>query len=564
MKTSIFHKIKAMWRRAAVAVLTTAMVACGGGGTTTGDSYTGNSIARPLPAEFLSRKAVAYSPYRTANRSSETPTKANIRQDLNLLLQGGFKLIRLFDSSDVSAKQILEIIREDGLDMKVMLGMYVAASYGEAANLAELGRGVALANQYQDIVLALSVGNETMVSWSFVPTSPTLMAGYIKAVRDRTTQPITTDDNWAFYADAPKAITDVIDFAAMHSYPLLDTLYPVNGVDVWNWKQTEVAPAQRASAMMDAAIASAKSEYQQVRSYLDSKGLQAMPIIIGETGWKAVASGGETQRAHPVNQKMYMDRLKAWTGGPKNIFYFEAFDEPWKQNDDKWGLFNVERKARYVVKDLYPSSIWEAGTANYTEANAAYFQPPSTGNAITASNYLIHNTGAVTGAAPSAALAWNPWDCTPCSAVGTIESGGFLKVVPAPKAWGWGFFNGLSTEGASENLSLFNAASGRLNFKVKTAYAGKIRVGFQTLNSAGTTVDVFMTLGAGEYGYANTDNWVAVSIPISTIISSSGNASTLDMSKVRNAFVINDVYSSTGNTAGATSPINIDAIYWSK
>ena len=30
-------------------------------------------------------------------------------------------------------------------------------------------------------------------------------------------------------------------------------------------------------------------------------------------------------------------------------FVFEAFDEPWKQSDDKWGLFNVQRQARFVI-----------------------------------------------------------------------------------------------------------------------------------------------------------------------------------------------------------------------
>ena len=50
------------------------------------------------------------------------------------------------------------------------------------------------------------------------------------------------------------------------------------------------------------------------------------------------------------------------------LLYFEAFDEPWKQGDDKWGLFTVERKARYVVRSLYPSSLWDAGT--FTDADA--------------------------------------------------------------------------------------------------------------------------------------------------------------------------------------------------
>ena len=96
----------------------------------------------------------------------------------------------------------------------------------------------------------------------------------------------------------------------------------------------------------DAALERARFEYDAVRTNLDRRGFTAMPIIIGETGWKAPTSF-HPMRTHPVNQKMYYDRLQAWKAaggtGPRNIVYFEAFDEPWKQGDDGWGLFNVQR-----------------------------------------------------------------------------------------------------------------------------------------------------------------------------------------------------------------------------
>ena len=73
-------------------------------------------------------------------------------------------------------------------------------------------------------------------------------------------------------------------------------------------------------------------------------------MVIGETGWTAVDTAGGPNlafRAHPVNQKMYFDALQAWAAegrrgnGPQAIFFFQAFDEPWKQGDDGWGLFNT-------------------------------------------------------------------------------------------------------------------------------------------------------------------------------------------------------------------------------
>ena len=148
-------------------------------------------------------------------------------------------------------------------------------------------------------------------------------------------------------ASAPTTITDVIDFASLHTYVELDTYFDPTR---WEWKLKSVPAAQRATAMMDAALVESKRQYQAARAHLDGRGLVNIPITIGETGWKAVASSGETYRAHPVTQKIYFDLLNTWKtsgAGPKNIVWFEAFDEPWKGGDDKWGLFNVSRKARF-------------------------------------------------------------------------------------------------------------------------------------------------------------------------------------------------------------------------
>ena len=146
---------------------------------------------------------------------------------------------------------------------------------------------------------------------------------------------------------------------------------------------------------MDASIVAAQKDYDAARNFLDSKNLQAMPITIGETGWNAVDVGKLAYRAHPVNQKMYYDRLQAWaklardTGkGPKAVFYFEAFDEPWKQSDDKWGLFNVNRQARHVVQALQPASAsWVVEPGSYKDSDALYFVPPVVNTPLDAARY---------------------------------------------------------------------------------------------------------------------------------------------------------------------------------
>ncbi len=557
----------------AMAVL---LISCGSGGVVPSTGVT----ARSLSPEFALRKSVAYSPFRTSNRDTETITAAMVEEDLKLLVQGGFRLIRLFDSSDSVAKLTLQVIRDKHLDIKVMLGVYIIGS-NPAFNTAEVARGVALAKDFSDIVLAVSIGNETMVSWSFNPVAPAVMAGYITTVRNQITQPVTTDDNWAFWASAPLTITDVVDFAAVHTYPLADSVFTAGS---WDWQQTAVPAASRAQAMMAAAIASAKKDYTAVRSYFDSKGLNKMPIVIGETGWKAIASGGETFRAHPVNQKMYYDGLAAWSasaaasGGPTAIFYFEAFDEPWKLGDDKWGLFDVARKARYVVQSLYPSTLWEAGT--YTAADAIYYIPTLGNPIITANRYTLYSENVVAGEAkPAEATLWVGWNTPATAFSGESSTEGApgdgtksMEIGPAPASWGWGMIEALPT--TAENLSNF-AATGRLNFSIKTTYPGKIEVGFLTgTTTDGSAYDVYLAIAPGDYGYMNDGAWHNVSIPISAITPSGAMAfgmtdptkSKLDLTKVTNPFVIADRYAKTGkpDNTNNTTKIYLDAIFWSK
>jgi exo-beta-1,3-glucanase (GH17 family) len=558
-------------RLALASPLAFALVACGGGGTVP----SGGVAVRALPADYATRHAVAYSPFRSSNRDTETITSAQILGDLQLLVQGNFKLIRLFDSSDAVSKLTLEVIHDNHLDIKVHLGAYVIAG-NDSFNSAELARAVALANTYPDIVEAVSVGNETMVSWSFNKFTPTQIAAFLTQVRAAITQPVTTDDNWAFWASAPTELLKTVDFVALHTYSLLDT---VSDPTSWDWQQSGVAANLRAAAMMDASIAKARKDYDAARTYLNGIGYTTLPIVIGETGWKATATGGESQRAHPVNQKMYFDRLAAWhasAGAPLNIVYFEAFDEPWKGGDDGWGLFDVARKARYVVQASYPQSTWAAGT--YTEADALYYIPTVAAAPVTANRYTLYAEAVTAGEAlPSSAFTWNAWQngSTATAAETTTsaaEGSKSMLITPTPLSWGWGMTMNFAT--GSENLSNFQA-SGTLNFSIRTTYAGKIEVGFLTGTATNTSLyDVYIPIASGDYGYVNDGAWHDVHIPISAITPHGAMAfgmtdptkSKLDLATVTNPFVINDTYGVTGkaDNSAITTPIQVDAIYWSK
>lgn len=359
-------------RLATLPLLSLAMVALpacgGGGGSSPAVSSAPQAAVRTLSPEFFSRKAVAYSGYRGPDHDTP-PTEAEVLQDLRLLVQGGYGLIRMFGADDFDTGVVLRTIRSHGLDLKMQLGIWIAGPRAthDAANQAQIAKGIALAKAYPEVILGVSVGNETMVDWSLhIPAAD--MAGYLEAVRDQVAQPVTTDDNWAVFANDggkydPARIYPLLDYVSLHTYPLLDSVYIPGFTE---WKHEELPEDRRAAAMMDTMIGKARADFAAVKATMDRLGFGHLPITIGETGWKAF--GPQADRIHPVNQKMYLDRLAAWKDGPRQIFWFEAFDEPWKGDDDGWGLFDVNRKARCAVRALYPQPLWDGSNCDPSQA----------------------------------------------------------------------------------------------------------------------------------------------------------------------------------------------------
>jgi exo-beta-1,3-glucanase (GH17 family) len=590
--TPLTHSVFSLRRvRAGIAALmTAALTACGGGGEITVDppaSAVFVTSPRALPAEYVARQAVAYGPYRTsasaADLANEVITPAMIKEDMDLLVAGNIRLIRIFDSGDKVAKQTLDVIVDNNIDMKLQLGAFMGGFKSEpnpykveqikAANELELKRAVALATnpKYRDVILTVSVGNENIIDFSADRIDPADMAVYIKYVRDRVTQPVTTDDNFQVFSNPiPKSVLNQIDFVAIHAYPVIDTEYP-NSPLYWDWKQLSVpAGPARATAMMDASIVELKKQFQATRDALNSVGLSKMPIAITETGWKARITGNQAFRAHPVNQKMYFQRLETWRQesrlsgtGPVNIFYFEAFDEPWKLSDDGWGLFNKDRQARYVIQNLYQPGIWE--NPNLTDADAVYFIPPTINPAFAGNAFTLYSD------APGAALVTgynldafdgftaprNLADTTIAAAPG--DGAVSMRITPAPANYGWGLLYNPQTGGTTQNLSAFSA----INMWVNTTYPGRIEIGVSTLDVDGNGQEAFVQIGNGEYGYCNTGAWCRVSVPLSAFSARNAN---LDFRLVVNPFYIADRYSFTGKASASNirTPLNIDGINWTR
>ncbi|MCC7200861.1 MAG: hypothetical protein IT483_15220 [Gammaproteobacteria bacterium] len=323
---------------------------------------------RDLPAIYYEKgKAINYSAYRAGGPGAgEIPSDADVLQDLTLLYNAGFRLLRLFGADAVSAK-ILRIAAANFPEMKFQQGIYLQgapASCVDAVNQDQIATGIALTNQNANVV-TVSVGNET----SFAQNLPiTCLASYVQTVRSQVTKPVTADDDFSFYAGRsaggykPDTVLPLLDFVSIH-------MYPISNYNAWNWQQTGVLPAGplRAEAMMNASFANAREAYDAAANYLYRNAAGAtvtignsLKIVVGETGWKAVqsnpASAIETYAANPVNAKWYYDLMLGWegsAGGPVTVFYFEAFDEAWKGTDDRWGLWDRARAPRYALCGMY-------------------------------------------------------------------------------------------------------------------------------------------------------------------------------------------------------------------
>ncbi len=326
---------------------------------------------RPLDPAIWARRAIAYSGYRAGQSPDKgvTPSREQVLEDLRLLQEAGFGLLRVYGAGE-HGRAVVELIAQHRLGLRVQLGAYVRGSHAKNGdeNRRELDAAVELANAHPEVVAAVSVGNEVLVSWSFVAVPPDDLAAYLRYVRARIRQPVTVNDNWEPYAAEPGSpvarVWGRVDYASVHTYAYWDAAF-----ELWEFRQLHVPEELRARAMMNAARDYARKNFAAVRAALDAAG-RRIPIVIGETGWQsrptaylneAKVKDFARHQAHPVNQAWYYADMHAWAYGadghspgdgfsrPAAMFYFSAFDEPWKNADDHWGLWDADRAPKRVL-----------------------------------------------------------------------------------------------------------------------------------------------------------------------------------------------------------------------
>ena len=305
-------------------------------------------VFRPFIGESWIGNAVSYGPHRDGQfPGGPSPSKDEIREDLKIMLRL-WNLLRTY-GAEGPAETMLEIIREDGLDMKVMLGVWIAVEERRAengqvleefpeareANRGEVEAGIRLANAYPDIVIAVCVGNETQVSWSAHRSPLDILIGYVRTVRAGTRVPVTVADDYNFW-NKPEShtLSRELDFIVMHAHPM------------WNSVQAEDA------------FAWTRDVYRAIRAEHPDR-----LIVYGETGWATMKhTEGEQARlikGRPgeAEQAAFFDAVTSWAEKERvTVFFFEAFDENWKGGDHPsevekhWGIYRADRTPKLAVR----------------------------------------------------------------------------------------------------------------------------------------------------------------------------------------------------------------------
>ncbi|MEO0731438.1 MAG: glycosyl hydrolase family 17 protein [Bacteroidota bacterium] len=333
--------------------------------------------------------AISYGGYRQNSRDVQ-PTVAELKEDMRLLAALGIKIIRTYNVQLPQAGNVLKAIRElqveePGFEMYVMLGAWMDCKNAwtgqepdhdqeSEKNAAEIDRAVALAKQYPDIVKVIAVGNEAMVKWAasyYVQPGVILKwVNHLQQLKKRgelpTTLWITSSDNFASWGggDAEYHVPDLealiraVDFISLHTYPMHDTHY---NPAFWGVlpEEVELAKQEQIERAIRRAVAYAQGQYQAVEAYVRGLGVD-LPIHIGETGWASSSNGfygdSGSRACDEYKQGLYHQYLREWTREAGiSCFYFEAFDEDWKDaanpggSENHFGLFTIDGRAKYPI-----------------------------------------------------------------------------------------------------------------------------------------------------------------------------------------------------------------------
>ncbi|MEM5565010.1 glycosyl hydrolase family 17 protein [Psychroserpens sp. AS72] len=350
--------------------------------------------------------AISYGGYRAKSRDVQ-PTISELKDDMKLLHAMGIRMIRTYNVQPnlPHASNILiaitELKKEDpNFEMYVMLGAWIDClnawtdetpnhDVESAQNEGEITRAVALANKYPDIVKVVAVGNEAMIRWAtsyFVRPNVILKwVNHLQNLKKSGELPkdlwITCSDDYASWGGGDpsyrvKDLEDLIkavDYVSMHTYAYHNSHYNPGFWKVADNEQS-LSDIEKVDAAMLRALDFAKTQYKNVSEYVKSVD-STKTIHIGETGWASISNGhygiNGSRATDQYKQGAYYNHLRKWTKKEGiSCFYFEAFDEQWKDaenpegSENHFGLINLKGEAKYPLWNMVDNGVFKGLTRN--------------------------------------------------------------------------------------------------------------------------------------------------------------------------------------------------------
>ena len=356
--------------------------------------------------------AISYGGYREKSRDIQ-PTITQLKEDMKILSAMGIKILRTYNVQLQQVPNLLKAISElnaenESFEMYVMLGAWIDCKNAwtdmppdheveSEQNAGEMERAVALAKQYPDIVKILAVGNEAMVHWAtsyFVRPHVILKwVNYLQELKSKNELPkdlwITSSDDFSswgggdpvYHTEDLNNLIKAVDYISMHTYPMHNSHY---NPAFWLVPEAEydLPDIEKIESGMQRALEFATDHYDRVTNYMKSLGVNK-PIHLGETGWATISNehyGADgSKAADEYKSGRYFQLIREWSKKEKvSCFYFEAFDEQWKDaanelgSENHFGLINLKGQAKYAIWDLVDKGIFEGLTRDNMPITKTY------------------------------------------------------------------------------------------------------------------------------------------------------------------------------------------------
>ncbi len=356
--------------------------------------------------------AISYGGYREKTRDIQ-PTISELKDDMKILSAMGIKILRTYNVQLQQAPNLLKAISElkaedSDFEMYVMLGAWIDCKNAwtdlvpnheveSKQNVGEIDRAVALAKQYPDIVKIIAVGNEAMVHWAtsyFVRPNVILKwVNHLQDLKQHGELPkdlwITSSDDFSswgggdpiYHTEDLNNLIRAVDYISMHTYPMHNSHY---NPEFWlvPEKETELSDLEKIESAMQRALVFSQQQYDGVVKYMRSLGINK-PVHIGETGWATISNehyGADgSKAADEYKSGRYFQLMRDWTNSEEiSCFYFEAFDEQWKDannplgSENHFGLINLKGEAKYAIWDLVDEGVFKGLTRDEKSITKTY------------------------------------------------------------------------------------------------------------------------------------------------------------------------------------------------